>query len=59
MFSILFAIALAAMVATKLWLGMRQIRYVAAHRAHVPARFADTIPLHSHQRAADYTVALA
>jgi STE24 endopeptidase len=59
MFSILFAIALAAMVATKLWLGMRQIRYVAAHRAHVPARFVDTIPLHAHQRAADYTVALA
>ncbi|WP_429497485.1 M48 family metallopeptidase [Robbsia andropogonis] len=59
MFSILFAIALAAMVATKLWLGMRQIRHVAAHRASVPTRFADTIPLHAHQRAADYTVALA
>lgn len=59
MFSILFAIALAAMVATKLWLGLRQIRHVAAHRASVPARFVDTIPLRSHQRAADYTVALA
>lgn len=59
MFSFLFALALVAMVVTKVWLANRQMRHVAAHRNRVPARFADTIPLHSHQRAADYTVALA
>lgn len=53
----LFVIALLAMVATKLWLASRQIRHVAAHRGHVPERFAQTISLESHQRAADYTIA--
>ncbi len=57
MLTYLFIIALLAMVATKLWLASRQIRFVAAHRSAVPARFAETISLHSHQRAADYTVA--
>jgi len=59
MFTYLFALALAAMVATKVWLAIRQMRHVSAHRLAVPARFADTISLHSHQRAADYTVALS
>ena len=57
MLTYLFVIALLAMVATKLWLASRQIRYVAAHRAAVPERFAQTISLESHQRAADYTIA--
>ncbi|MGI4984235.1 MAG: M48 family metallopeptidase [Janthinobacterium lividum] len=57
MFTYLFAFALVAMVATKLWLGQRQVRHVLAHRDAVPTRFADSISLHSHQRAADYTVA--
>ena len=57
MLTYLFVIALLAMVATKLWLASRQIRYVAAHRGAVPARFDQTISLESHQRAADYTVA--
>src|SRR5690606_614731 len=39
------------------WLARRQIRHVLAHRDAVPAAFADRIGLHSHQRAADYTVA--
>lgn len=59
MFTYLFALALLAMVATKLWLGQRQRHYVAAHRDAVPARFADAISLHSHQRAADYTIVLS
>ncbi|SDV50904.1 M48 family metallopeptidase [Chitinasiproducens palmae] len=58
MFTFVFALALAAMVVTKLWLAARQIRHVRAHRDSVPSRFATTIPLTSHQRAADYTVAL-
>jgi len=56
-FSALFVIAILAMVATKLWLASRQVRFVAAHRDAVPPQFAATIPLTAHQRAADYTVA--
>ena len=55
-FSILFVIAVLAMVVTKLWLASRQIRFVASHRADVPPQFAAKIPLTAHQRAADYTV---
>ncbi|VVE63983.1 Protease HtpX [Pandoraea pnomenusa] len=57
MFTYLFVIFLLAMVMTKLWLAARQVRHVVAHRAAVPERFADTITLTDHQRAADYTVA--
>ncbi len=55
-FSILFAIAVLAMVVTKLWLASRQIRFVAANRERVPTQFAATIALSAHQRAADSTV---
>ncbi|RQS73071.1 M48 family peptidase [Burkholderia sp. Bp8963] len=55
-FTLLFALAVLAMVVTKLWLASRQIRFVAAHRNRVPAQFSATIPLSAHQRAADYTV---
>lgn len=57
MLTYLFVVFLLAMVLTKLWLAARQIRHVIAHRASVPERFADTITLSDHQRAADYTVA--
>ncbi|GAB7535364.1 M48 family metallopeptidase [Burkholderia sp. 3C] len=56
-FTLLFAAAILAMVGAKLWLASRQIRFVTAHRDAVPAQFRDSIPLASHQRAADYTVA--
>ncbi|SDD53155.1 M48 family metallopeptidase [Paraburkholderia lycopersici] len=56
-FSALFVVAVLAMVATRLWLASRQIRFVAAHRGAVPAQFTATIALAAHQRAADYTVA--
>jgi len=55
-FTVLFAVAIVAMVGTKLWLASRQIRFVAAHREQVPSQFANTIALTAHQRAADYTV---
>lgn len=57
MFTIIFLAALVLMVLTKLWLAARQVRHVAQHRNAVPARFADTITLASHQKAADYTIA--
>ncbi len=56
-FTWVFLAALAAATATRLWLAARQVRHVRAHRAAVPAAFAQTIPLASHQTAADYTVA--
>jgi STE24 endopeptidase len=55
-FTVLFVIAVVAMVGTKLWLASRQIRFVAAHREQVPSQFAGTIALSAHQRAADYTI---
>jgi STE24 endopeptidase len=53
----LFIAALATAGATRLWLARRQIRHVLAHRAAVPATFAEAIPLAAHQKAADYTAA--
>ncbi|QQX83425.1 M48 family metallopeptidase [Cupriavidus necator] len=57
MFTIVFLAALVLMVLTRLWLAARQVRHVAQHRNAVPPRFADTITLASHQKAADYTIA--
>jgi STE24 endopeptidase len=55
--TLLFAAALLASLAVKLWLATRQMRHVAAHRAVVPAAFAARVTLAAHQRAADYTLA--
>jgi STE24 endopeptidase len=52
-----FVAALAAMVATRLWLAGRQSRAVRARRDAVPAPFAAAIPVEAHRRAADYTCA--
>ncbi|HVF63610.1 MAG TPA: M48 family metallopeptidase [Casimicrobiaceae bacterium] len=57
LFTIIFAIALTAMVSTRLWLARRQIAYVAAHRDRVPSAFAGEIGLPAHHKAADYTAA--
>jgi STE24 endopeptidase len=53
----LFLLALAAASATRLWLAVRQVSHVRAHRDAVPPTFADAIGLSAHQKAADYTVA--
>jgi len=53
----LFAAALLAALAGRLWLATRQVRHVAAHRDAVPRAFASRVSLQAHQRAADYTVA--
>jgi STE24 endopeptidase len=58
-FTWVFLAALALATATRLWLSLRQIRYVRAHRNAVPGMFAESIPLAAHQKAADYTVAKA
>ncbi|MFT3961151.1 M48 family metallopeptidase [Propionivibrio sp.] len=56
-FSLAFLAALALMAALRLWLGARQIAHIRAHRAAVPAQFADRVSLAAHQKAADYCIA--
>ena len=54
-FTLFFLLMLASSTAIKLWLSYRHGTYVTAHRDRIPARFAQTIPLEAHQKAADYT----
>ena len=56
-FTLLFAAVLVIGLLTRFYLASRQIRHVARHRNEVPAAFASTISLVSHQKAADYTIA--
>jgi len=56
-FSFLFVGFLVLTLLVRFWLASRHIRHVLVHRAAVPAEFAEKIPLHAHQKAADYTVA--
>lgn len=55
--SILFLLALAAMLITEFWLGRRQMQSVRQHRDAVPDAFIDQIDLATHRKAADYTIA--
>ena len=55
-FTLLFLAAFALTLGGRLWLAVRQIRCVNAHRVAVPAGFGERIPLAAHQKAADYTV---
>jgi STE24 endopeptidase len=57
--TVLFAAALAAETAVRLWLASRQIAAVCAHRERVPDLFAGAIGLAEQRRAADYTAARA
>ena len=54
-----FCVALVLGLGLRFWLASRQIRHVVAHRAVVPASFAQTVSLSAHQKAADYTVTKA
>lgn len=55
-FTLVFAAALVAGLLVRFYLATRQIRHVAQNRSAVPAAFAATISLQSHQKAADYTI---
>ncbi|MGB3836495.1 M48 family metallopeptidase [Castellaniella sp.] len=57
MLTYLFLACLISDLLIRYWLARRQIRHVQAHRNQVPPAFEGHIGLHSHQRAADYTVA--
>ena len=52
-----FFAMLVAVTATQSWLARRQIVHVRRHREEVPGMFAGEIPLPSHQKAADYSIA--
>lgn len=55
-FTLIFITALTISVSVRIWLALRHLRYVAAHRSAVPSAFADTISLTQHHKAADYTI---
>lgn len=57
MLTSLFLACLIGDLLIRYWLARRQIRHVQAHRNDIPDAFVGRIGLHSHQRAADYTVA--
>ena len=56
-FTALFIAALVLTTAMRVWLGLRHIAHIAAHREAVPAAFSAAIPLEAHRKAADYTSA--
>nr|ALV86806.1 peptidase M48 [uncultured bacterium P11N2] len=56
-FTGLFLTALVLSTALRIWLDVRHMRHVSAHRNQVPGEFADRIAPADHLRAADYTVA--
>ena len=52
-----FVFLLASATAIRIWLGMRHVNHVQAHRGAVPTAFAGNISLEAHQKAADYSAA--
>ncbi len=58
-FTAIFVIALLSAAGIRVWLNLRQSAAVRNHRDHVPEAFASQIDLPAHQKAADYTLALA
>ncbi|MDX8403929.1 MAG: M48 family metallopeptidase [Mariprofundaceae bacterium] len=56
-FTWIFLAAVALHVAIESWLEARHGNHIASHRDAVPVRFADSISLEAHQKAADYTLA--
>jgi len=57
--TVVFVAALLGAAAIRIWLNLRQSAAVRGHRDRVPDAFASQIDLASHQKAADYTLALA
>jgi STE24 endopeptidase len=55
-FTLLFLLFLALSSAVEFWLSARQKAHVLKHRPAVPEAFKASIPLETHQKAADYTI---
>jgi STE24 endopeptidase len=58
-FTLVFSATLVIGLLVRFYLATRQIRHVAQNRSAVPAAFAATISLASHQKAAEYTITKA
>jgi len=56
-FTLIFLAALVLTTLVRLWLGVRQMRYVRAHRDAVPDAFVGQVSLADHRKAADYSAA--
>jgi STE24 endopeptidase len=56
-FSALFIAALVVSTGVRLWLALRHVRHIQAHRSTVPPAFAGEIGIEAHQKAADYSSA--
>lgn len=56
-FTAIFLIFFAIGLLLRLWLNIRQIRHIRAHRGSVPAAFSGQIDDAAHRKAADYSVA--
>lgn len=56
-FALLFIAFLALSITLRVWLALRHISHIAAHRAAVPTEFSEKISLEEHQKAADYSIA--
>ena len=52
----MFLAFVAAALAWRTWLALRQARHVKRHRDTVPEDFAALVPLEAHRKAADYTL---
>ena len=57
LFTVFFLLMLLLSAGVEIWLAQRQRRHVEAHRPALPGEFIGSIPLESHQKAADYTLA--
>lgn len=53
----LFLVVLLLGAALRVWLASRQVAFVQAHRARVPAAFNGAVSAEAHAKAADYTIA--
>ncbi|MEJ2685838.1 MAG: M48 family metallopeptidase [Gammaproteobacteria bacterium] len=56
-FTVVFVVAVGLSGLLQAWLARRHMAHIRARRNQVPEAFRDTIPLESHQKAADYTLA--
>jgi STE24 endopeptidase len=56
-FTLLFLAAFGLTLCLRIWLALRHIGHVRAHRVETPTDFAAQITLDAHQKAADYTIA--
>ena len=56
-FAVLFLAALLIATGLRLWLAIRHVQHMQAHRNAVPPAFAQEISLEAHQKAADYSSA--